>query len=342
MTTINATRVPDRESGAARWLRYAVASLLVLVGIALGAGGAALARYGGSPYYLLTGIAVLASGVLVWRRDPRSIPLYAAMLVWTTAWAVWEVGFEPWQLLPRLLAPFVLGLALLLPALRRAGPRRPAVAWGWPTFAGALILSLVAGGLIHLAGPPEPLLRQGVSDRAPGTLTQPLARIDRGDWPAFGNDQGGTRFSPLADLTPQNVGKLEVAWEAETGPDTPGPAAPLEATPIMVGESLYLCDGHNRVLALDAETGRERWRHDMSNGTPPSGKPCRGVAQYSVPDATGLCATRIIAASQTPELIALDAATGQPCSEFGRAGRVDLREGLRAHPCRQSCGLRYV
>ncbi len=73
----------------------------------------------------------------------------------------------------------------------------------------------------------------------------------------------------------------------------------------------------------------------MSNGIPPSGKPCRGVAYYRVPDATGLCATRIIAASQTPELIALDAATGKPCTDFGKDGHVDLREGLSQYPAGQ-------
>ncbi|GJD46681.1 Quinoprotein glucose dehydrogenase [Methylobacterium cerastii] len=328
-------RTAVRDGPMAIWTRRAVASLLVLIGLGLAAGGAVLAWSGGSPYYLLTGIALLASGVLVWRRDQRGVPLFAAMLVWTTAWAVWEVGFDPWQLLPRLLAPFVLGLALLLPPVRSGGPRRLTGAWGWPAFAGALIFAVVAGGALHPEAPAEPILRRGVAERAPGTLPQPLAQITGEDWPSFGNDQGGTRFSPLTDLTPQNVGKLEVAWEAETGPDTPGPATALEATPIMVGDALYLCDGHNRVLALDAETGRERWRHDMSNGTPPSGKPCRGVAHYRVPNATGMCATRIIAASQTPELIALDAATGKPCTDFGKGGRVDLREGISTYPAGQ-------
>lgn len=229
-----------------------------------------LAWYGGSPYYLLTGIAVVVSGILIWRRDGRGVLVYVAVLASTTTWAIWEVGFDGWQLLPRLLAPFVLGLALLPPSVRLGGRQSPATrVGGWPAFAGALVLALAGGAALHAAGPDapaEPILRRGVADRAPGKLPQSLARITSEDWPAFGNDQGGTRFSPLADLTPENVGRLEKVWEAETGPDTPGPATALEATPIMVGSALYLCDGHNRVLALDAETGRERRRQRGGRG----------------------------------------------------------------------------
>lgn len=314
-----------------------MAMVLIAVGLSLTAGGGMLAWYGGSPYYLLTGIAVMVGGILIWQRDGRGVPVYVAVLATTTAWAIWEVGFDGWQLLPRLLAPFVLGLALLLPPVRRMGPRASTAMRlrGWPALAVALVVAVAAGSALHAAGPSapaEPILRRGVTQRAPDRLPQPLARIANEDWPAFGNDQGGTRFSPLADITPANVGRLEKVWEADTGPDTPGPATALEATPVMVGDGLYLCDGHNRIYAFDAETGRERWRHDMSNGIPPSGKPCRGVAYYRVPDAAGPCASRIIAASQTPELIALDAGTGEPCADFGEGGRVDLREGLSDYP----------
>nr|USU31157.1 membrane-bound PQQ-dependent dehydrogenase, glucose/quinate/shikimate family [Methylobacterium sp. OTU13CASTA1] len=328
---------PAGQGGrGAIWTRRAVATLLFLVGLGLATGGTALVWYGGSPYYLLTGLAVVASGALIWRRDERGLALYVAVLAATTAWAIWEVGFDAWQLLPRLLAPFVLGFALLLPPVFRIGRHASSArAAAGPAVTGIMAAALFVGGLLHAAGPgapAEPILRRGMADGVPSPLAQPLARVTHEDWPAFGNDQGGTRFSPLADLTPANVGKLAVAWEAETGPDTPGPATALEATPIMVGDALYLCDGHNRVFALEAETGRERWRHDRSYGVPPSGKPCRGVAHYRVPDASGLCAARIIAASQTPELIALDAGTGAPCTDFGKAGRVDLREGLSAYP----------
>jgi quinoprotein glucose dehydrogenase len=102
----------------------------------------------------------------------------------------------------------------------------------------------------------------------------------------------------------------------------------LEVTPINVGDALYLCNAYNAVISFDAETGHERWRYSMTRDTPSSGKPCRGVSYYRVPDATGLCAERILAVSQTPELFALDAAAGKPCPDFGVDGRVALKNGM--------------
>ena len=139
-------------------------------------------------------------------------------------------------------------------------------------------------------------------------------------------------------LKPDNVGGLALAWEADVGPATPGPRGALQVTPIHVGGALFVCNAHNAVLSLDAETGRERWRFDMTGPVPPSGKPCRGVSYHRTPGATGVCAERILATSQTPELFALDAATGRPCSGFGDGGRVRLLEGLGDVPV----GYHYV
>jgi glucose dehydrogenase len=134
-------------------------------------------------------------------------------------------------------------------------------------------------------------------------LSQPLARIDRDDWEAYGNDQGGTRFSPLSQINTSNVVRLTKVWEADMAPTAPGPINGLQITPIMIGDTLYACDGHNGIHAFDAETGRERWRRDISKGTPPSGKPCRGVAYYKVPNASGPCAERIFAPTRRWSLL---------------------------------------
>jgi quinoprotein glucose dehydrogenase len=96
---------------------YAV--LLILIGLVLAGGGAYLVALGGSPYYVLCGLAVCAAGVLLWRGDGRGAKLYAAMLVATLVWSLWEVGFDGWALAARLLAPAVLGLWLLTPWVRR-------------------------------------------------------------------------------------------------------------------------------------------------------------------------------------------------------------------------------
>ena len=82
----------DSESRAAQWLRRIVAVLLAVIGLVLAVGGAVLLAAGGSFYYLLTGLAVTVSGVLIGLGDARGVWLYGAMLVWTVAWSIWEVG----------------------------------------------------------------------------------------------------------------------------------------------------------------------------------------------------------------------------------------------------------
>ena len=336
------TRIPGPgPSTLGLWTRRSYAVLLAVVGLALLAGGVVLLTAGGSPYYIVAGLFVAASGILAWKGDRRGAWAYGALLVGTVAWSIWEVGFEPWLLVPRLVAPFVLGLGFLLPPLRTttAGVRTSRRG-GWAALAAGLVLAMAVGAGLDAAGPgkpADPLWRTGAAVAAPGKLPSPMADVAGTDWPFYGNDRGGTRFSPLTQITRENVGKLEVAWEAETGPAAPGPTGGLEVTPIMVGDSLYACNGYNVVMAFDAETGRERWRHAMT-GTSESGKPCRGVSYYRVPDATGLCAERIIAASQAPDLIAVDAATGRPCPDFGDGGRVSLLDGLGEVPF----GLYYV
>jgi quinoprotein glucose dehydrogenase len=199
---------------------------------------------------------------------------------------------------------------------------------------GAIVAALLLGAGLHALVPErvDPLWQRGKLAIAPARLTQPMAQMTRGDWPHYGNDQGGTRFSPLTQITAANVEQLAVAWEADVGPASPGPRNGLQVTPINVGDALYLCNAHNFVIALDAETGRERWRLDMTRETPPSGKPCRGVAYHRMPNATGACAERILAISQTPELFALDAVAGHPCPDFGVGGRVSLGDGLGEVP----------
>src|SRR3546814_8433692 len=97
----------------------------------------------------------------------------------------------------------------------------------------------------------------------------------------------------------------------------------------MVDGTLYLCTQTNIVVALDPETGKERWRFDPK--VDPTGASavttCRGVAFHRVPDATD-CPTRIITATFDARLIALDAKTGSPCASFGNAGFVDLKNGM--------------
>lgn len=169
--------------------------------------------------------------------------------------------------------------------------------------------------------------------------------IDHGgptaDWPAWGGDPGGLRWSPLAQIHRGNVGDLEVAWTYRHGDVSDGTGdrtrSSFNATPIVVGGGLYFCTGFNRVIALDPETGAERWRFDpglrLRRLRGPYPLVCRGVAHWADPDRTsGVCARRIFTGTIDSELIALDAASGRPCPDFGSEGRVALREGIAAEP----------
>lgn len=162
-------------------------------------------------------------------------------------------------------------------------------------------------------------------------------------WPEYGGDKGGLRYSPLTQITPANVNGLQVAWTHRSGDFSNGSSTETKTsfsvTPILVDDQLVFCTPYNRVIALDPETGVERWSFDPEVRNrhfdeTPSTRACRGVAFWRETNAPGdgVCATRILAATLDSELIALDAKTGQPCRDFGRGGRVDLRENLQPAP----------
>jgi Glucose dehydrogenase len=92
-----------------------LAVVIALIGVVLTVGGAQLAALGGSLYYVITGLACLASGFFLWTGRMLGVWIFAAMLAWTLVWAIWEVGFNGWALMPRLVGPFVIGLYMALP-----------------------------------------------------------------------------------------------------------------------------------------------------------------------------------------------------------------------------------
>jgi quinoprotein glucose dehydrogenase len=155
-------------------------------------------------------------------------------------------------------------------------------------------------------------------------------------WPEYGGTAGGTRHSPLTQITPENVGALTVAWTYHTGDMDDGShgmgmRSSFQATPILVGDTLYLCTPFNRVIALNAESGAERWTYDPhASREGVYNLNCRGVtAWFDARAAEGAaCRTRIFTGTLDARLIALDADTGKPCAGFGSGGTVDLREGI--------------
>src|SRR5579864_73670 len=165
-----------------------------------------------------------------------------------------------------------------------------------------------------------------------GHVELPLA-AGTAEWSSYGGDPGGSRYSPLRQINKVNVSQLEVAWTYHTGDISDGSRwrqkSAFEATPILVDGTMYLPTPFNRVLALDPETGKERWNFDphIDKDRPGGdGFVCRGVATWlDHSKAPGeVCRRRIFEATLDARLIALDAATGKPCADFGGGGEVAL------------------
>jgi quinoprotein glucose dehydrogenase len=328
---------PGTRPSARSIASKAYALCLLVVGLPLCGGGAWLLFLGGSPYYVLAGLATLLSAIFTWKGDRRGAAIYAGLLVATIVWAIWEAGFDGWALVARLVAPFVLGLGFLVPAIARrleTGAPLPRRAL---RFSASVALAVLLGTALHAVGPadpPDPLYQTGGPVPAPAPLP---GRQDgskdapAGEWRNYGNDPGGSRFSALDQINADNVKDLKVAWVIETGPRPARTVAWLQTTPLMVEDKLFFCTGANDVLAVDAETGRLRWRFRSGiDVTKHSSLVCRGVGYYAVPGATGPCAKRIYTNTVDARLIALDAGSGRPCEGFGRGGTVDLMTGMGA------------
>lgn len=143
------------------------------------------------------------------------------------------------------------------------------------------------------------------------------------EWRLYGGDPTGSKYSPLRQIRRSNVGRLRPAWIYRCDDMRSEPASTIECNPIVVDGFLYLTTPGLKVVALDAATGRERWRFDPWQGRGGRGVN-RGVTHWA--SDTGQEARIFFAAG--PMLHALDAATGRPMETFGVGGRVDLRDGL--------------
>jgi glucose dehydrogenase len=145
------------------------------------------------------------------------------------------------------------------------------------------------------------------------------------EWRTYGGDLASTRYSPLAQITPANFNKLEVAWHFKTDPLGPRPEFNFQSTPLMIGGVLFSTGGSRRaVVALDAATGEMLWMHSENEGARGDAAPRRlsgrGLAYWS----DGRDA-RILYVTPGYRLIALDAKTGALVAGFGQNGVVDLK-----------------
>jgi quinoprotein glucose dehydrogenase len=149
----------------------------------------------------------------------------------------------------------------------------------------------------------------------------------QGDWPVYGHDASGQRYSPLTQINTKNVAKLKLAWQY--GVDPAGvdlsPAnrvlSGTEAVPIMVNGILYTPTVHRSIVALEPETGQEIWKYDLGKVA----APLRGVTYWEGDKVTP---PQILAGTSDGRLLALNAKTGKLVPGFGTEGAVDLRAGV--------------
>jgi quinoprotein glucose dehydrogenase len=157
------------------------------------------------------------------------------------------------------------------------------------------------------------------------------------DWGYYGGDALGQRFSSLDQINRSNVTRLAVAWTYRTGELGAGFARAgklaFEATPVLAFGLLYLETPTNIVIALDPQSGHERWRFDphIDRTRPYAEASARGVSVWESTDTTarGACRRRVFTGTLDARLLALDADSGRPCADFGAAGQVDLTRGVR-------------
>ena len=175
----------------------------------------------------------------------------------------------------------------------------------------------------------------------PAVVRDPQATV--ADWPTYGNDPGSARYSPLAEINKANVTSLQLAWTYHTGDVSEGKStwngrpvrakSTFEATPLMSDGALYFPTAFNRIVALDAETGKEKWTFDPHLdriGSYGDDFTSRGLAlrvDSAVPPGQP-CRKTLYEATLDGRLVAVDAETGRACTAFGTAGQVSLKTAI--------------
>jgi quinoprotein glucose dehydrogenase len=139
------------------------------------------------------------------------------------------------------------------------------------------------------------------------------------NWPMPGRDSGGTRYSPLTQITPANVNQLKVAWVYHMKPAGSTSLHPSEDQPLVVGPTMYVVAPYSRVVALDAATGHEQWVFQIPDGDQAS---VRGANYWSGGEGAG---PAIIFGTRRGRMYSISAATGQLNPDFGVHGMVDLK-----------------
>ncbi len=202
----------------------------------------------------------------------------------------------------------------------------------------------------HLLGAPALCILAGISTvhaqtytvppplLAPSSVSAESARLaipDGKEWDSFHGQLSSQKYSPLTQINKDNVGQLTKVWQYFTGDMSTGtgkiPPSVWSATPIFANDTLYIGTPFYRIIALEPETGKEKWVFDTKSPLVAETQPAlksRGVAywQEKTPQAGVACQKVVYLGNMTAQLFAVDADTGKPCENFGKNGVVDINQ----------------
>ncbi|OTG79015.1 membrane-bound PQQ-dependent dehydrogenase, glucose/quinate/shikimate family [Acinetobacter sp. ANC 5054] len=314
--------------------------VMAVFAVVLLIGGIWLAVLGGSWYYIIAGLLMLASAIYLRKIQNSSLYIYAALMLGTVIWGLWEAGSDFWALAPRFDILGLLGLWLLIPAVTRGMENGKTAKIA---LSGTLVIAILVMFYSIFNDPQE--INGEIKNPQPQTA-KAVEGIAPEDWPAYGRTQGGVRYSPLAQINSDNVKDLEVAWTYKTGElptSNDSGETTNEVTPIKVGNNMFMCTTHQRLIALDPATGKEKWSFDpkLKADNTYQHLTCRGVSYFDAANTTQFaksleskrststeCPTKVILPVNDGRLVAVNAETGKACSDFGHNGQVDLQKDM--------------
>ncbi|MCL6723070.1 membrane-bound PQQ-dependent dehydrogenase, glucose/quinate/shikimate family [Klebsiella sp. T2.Ur] len=292
--------------------------VLILTGLTLTFGGIWLLVLGGSCYYLTIGIAYILATTLLMCRNKHFASVVTSVFLITVGWALWESGINYWALFPRLIIPAVLTvISLVLLPIYHINKKIIKV-----TYITAGSLGIICILFIALAFFPHGVI-------SPDKTVKFKANTEDNtntDWTAYGRTNEGTRYAPFNQINRDNVKDLKVAWVYRTGDHREGVD---QNTPLAIDDIIYNCTPNGLISAIDADTGKARWKFD-SQSKSPVWQRCRGLGYYNNTEASpgSLCQQEIIHTTIDARIMALDAKTGQKCPMFGVNGEVNLSQGM--------------
>ncbi len=240
-------------------LKTISAVIAAIFGLILLAGGIYLAVLGGSWYYIIAGLFFIATAVLLQKLKSSALFVYAALILGTVIWGLWEVGSDFFALAPRLDILGLFGILLLIPAVTRGFDNAKNAKM---VLTGTLAITIAVMIYSVFNDPQE--IRGELKTQQPAKA-EAIPGIAEGDWPAYGRTQSGLRYSPLTQINADNVKDLKVAWTYNTGDfktDNDSGETTNQVTPIKVGDNMYICTTHQKLVALDPVTGKAKWTFD--------------------------------------------------------------------------------